>query len=216
MAIQKISQNDSTKVIPTDRSGDSKTGKDGKNLDSGEKEKKVESNLDSSKNNKKSGPIKKTIQELKLVSWPSFKYVLFWSTTIIVFTLTFGAFLGFTDHYLASGMRFVGCTADLDQSSESFNGCLQRLTTDLTFRDFLNRDFTPVEGSQSQGLEISEPNQTEIQDNNVEIQEQSEGDSQNNPEEETNSNPENSQTPSTDNQEVPSQTFEAEPENSNP
>jgi preprotein translocase SecE subunit len=92
------------------------------------------------KNMKKTGFIGGVINELKLVEWPSFKYVAGWSTTIILFTALIGSVLGFTDYYFESGVKFVDCTSPNGSKNQSLQDCAKDLTSDLTFQKYFNRD----------------------------------------------------------------------------
>jgi preprotein translocase SecE subunit len=60
---------------------------------------------------KKVGFIRSSFQELKLVKWPTFKHVLYWSFMVVLFTTVFSSVLGVTDHILDSGTTFIECTS---------------------------------------------------------------------------------------------------------
>jgi preprotein translocase SecE subunit len=63
------------------------------------------------KNTSKTGFIGSTIDELKKVTWPTFRYVLNWSAVIICFTALFAVSLGLFDHIFTGGVKFVDCTS---------------------------------------------------------------------------------------------------------
>ena len=93
---------------------------------------------------KKTGFLGGVANELKLVEWPSFKYVVGWSSTIILFTALIGSVLGFTDYYFESGVKFVDCTSPNGSKNQSVQDCVKDLTSDLTFQKYFNRSSTPV------------------------------------------------------------------------
>lgn len=76
-------------------------------------------NLDSNKNveavaknsAKKPNFFQTTLEELKLVNWPTWNYVYRWSGTIILFTFVVSISLGFFDKFFTTGVKFVDCTS---------------------------------------------------------------------------------------------------------
>ena len=89
---------------------------------------------------KKTGFLVGVINELKEVEWPTFKYVVGWSATIILFTALIGSVLGFTDYYFESGVKFVDCTSPNGSKNQSIQDCAKDLTSNLTFQKYFNRD----------------------------------------------------------------------------
>lgn len=76
-----------------------------------------------------------TIQELKLVDWPKFDYILRSAFVIIIFTLAFSLLLGSLDYFFAGLVKFVGCTSPKDQAT-TVGACAERLGNYLLFRGF--------------------------------------------------------------------------------
>ncbi len=90
---------------------------------------------------KKRGFLLSTIDELRKVEWPTFKYTANWSAVIIVFTFIFSLSIGFIDNIFQSGIKYVSCTADnqvTEKSSEDksvkFGECNTDLVKNLSFR----------------------------------------------------------------------------------
>ncbi|GAB4143745.1 MAG: hypothetical protein OHK0017_01490 [Patescibacteria group bacterium] len=124
----------------------------------------VENKEKAVKKTKKSGFLGRTLDELKLVSWPKLGYTVRWSLIIIMFTIFLGATLGFVDYYAASAINFVDCTSPKGRGQE-VSKCLQDLTKELTFQEYLNRstvtnqDQNTTDQTQdgNTNLQISEP-----------------------------------------------------------
>lgn len=92
------------------------------------------------KKTKKSGFLGKTLAELRLVEWPTAKYVAGWSLTIVLFTGLIGSVMGFTDYYFESGIQFIDCTSPNGSKNKSTQDCLKDLTTSLTFQKYFSRE----------------------------------------------------------------------------
>jgi len=92
------------------------------------------------KKTKKSGFLGKTWAELRLVEWPTAKYVAGWSLTIVLFTGLIGSVMGFTDYYFESGIQFIDCTSPNGSKNKSTQDCLKDLTTSLTFQKYFSRE----------------------------------------------------------------------------
>jgi preprotein translocase SecE subunit len=58
------------------------------------------------------------LEELKMVKWPTFQYVLRWSLLMIVFTSCFSLLLGASDHIFQNGIKFVDCTSPKGKSRD--------------------------------------------------------------------------------------------------
>ncbi len=86
------------------------------------------------KKRKKKGFFGTTLEELKKVNWPSKKYVIIWSTTVIIFTIFFSLFLGFFDHIFNSGLKYIECTSPQGDNN-SLDDCNKKLINNLTFRN---------------------------------------------------------------------------------
>ncbi len=89
---------------------------------------------------KKTNFLGQVFAELRKVEWPSFKYVVGWSATIILFTAVIGSVIGFTDYYFESGVKFVDCTSPNGSKNQGVQECVKDLTTSLTFQKYFNRD----------------------------------------------------------------------------
>jgi preprotein translocase SecE subunit len=62
-------------------------------------------------NTKKESFIKSVFVELSKVKWPTMKYVLTWSTLVILFTACFSIILGASDHVFESGISYISCSS---------------------------------------------------------------------------------------------------------
>jgi preprotein translocase SecE subunit len=82
---------------------------------------------------RKVGFLKSVWVELKQAQWPSFKYVLTWGITVVIFTLVFSIFLGFFDNIFNSGIKFVECTSP-QGANDSIVDCTPELVENLTFQ----------------------------------------------------------------------------------
>ena len=67
---------------------------------------------------KKPGFIATTIEELKLVQWPTWRYVYRWSAVILLFTLVVAILLGSFDGLVTNGIRFVDCTSSVGKKQD--------------------------------------------------------------------------------------------------
>lgn len=91
---------------------------------------------------KKQGFFASTIEEMKKVEWPSFRYTLNWSVIIIIFTAFFALSIGFIDHVFDSSLKYVQCTAnittvasnDKDENNNRFRDCNTDLVKNISFR----------------------------------------------------------------------------------
>lgn len=91
---------------------------------------------------KKQGFFASTIEEMKKVEWPSFRYTLNWSVIIIIFTTFFALSIGFIDHVFDSSLKYVQCTAnittaasnDKDENNNRFRDCNTDLVKNISFR----------------------------------------------------------------------------------
>jgi preprotein translocase SecE subunit len=91
---------------------------------------------------KKQGFIASTIEEMKKVEWPSFKYTVNWSVIIVIFTTFFALSIGLIDHVFDSGLKYVQCTAnittaasnDKDENNNRFKDCGTDLVKNISFR----------------------------------------------------------------------------------
>ena len=88
---------------------------------------------------RKSGFIGSTVDELKRVSWPTFRYVINWSCVIICFSALFAVSLGFFDHIFTGGIKFVDCTStgyknEQTDKQKKFNECSQQFGEYIVFK----------------------------------------------------------------------------------
>ncbi|MBC7472481.1 MAG: preprotein translocase subunit SecE [candidate division SR1 bacterium] len=91
---------------------------------------------------KKPGFLASTIEEMKKVEWPSFKYTVNWSVIIIIFTTFFALSIGLIDHVFDSSLKYVQCTAnittaasnDKDENNNRFKDCNTDLVKNISFR----------------------------------------------------------------------------------
>jgi preprotein translocase SecE subunit len=113
----------------------------------GKQDKHKTSSTDSDKNlpkklEKKRGFIASTIDEMKKVEWPSFKYTSNWAVIIVIFTTFFSLTIGLIDHVFDSGLKYVQCTAnittnassDKDENNNRFKDCGTDLVKNISFR----------------------------------------------------------------------------------
>lgn len=111
--------------------------------ESPEKKNKVEESSaktqEESKKTHKKGFLKTTIQELKKVDWPSFKYTVTWGGVVIIFTIIMSLALGTFDHVFKSGMNYVDCTANYktekDAADKDYKECAQDTIDSLVFKN---------------------------------------------------------------------------------
>jgi preprotein translocase SecE subunit len=99
---------------------------------------KKDSELDG-KRVKKSSFISSTVDEMKKVSWPSFRYVVNWSCVIICFSALFAVSLGFFDHIFTGGIKFVDCTStgyknEQTDKQKKLNECSQQFGDYIVFK----------------------------------------------------------------------------------
>lgn len=97
---------------------------------------------------KKKGFLKSTKDELKKVDWPGFKYVVSWGAVVVLFATGLALFLGLFDHVFSSGMKYVDCTATMEETDISAKKCSQNLIDDLTFQDDEQSDDTGAQEEQ--------------------------------------------------------------------
>jgi preprotein translocase SecE subunit len=90
-------------------------------IDSAQLENKSPNTIKSSDGSPKSGFLATTMQELKLVEWPSFGYVVKWSLVIIVFTLVLSLFIYNIDRVFKGGLEFFNCHS----GNETAKNCLK-------------------------------------------------------------------------------------------
>ena len=101
------------------------------------------------KKTRKQSFLGKTIAELRLVEWPTAKYVAGWSLTIVLFTGLIGTVMGFTDYYFESGIQFIDCTSPNGSKNKSTQDCLKDLTTSLTFQKYFSREAATIPANQA-------------------------------------------------------------------
>lgn len=86
-----------------------------------------------SKKIKKPTFLSTTIDELKLVEWPSLKYISRWASVIILFTIVLSLFMGAIDHIFTTGIKFVDCTSP-QSGNRTLVECSGELLTNITGR----------------------------------------------------------------------------------
>ena len=78
-------------------------------------DKKIETTTDNTSlnqvNTKKESFLKSVFVEVSKVKWPNLKYVLTWSSLVVVFTAGFSVILGASDHVFESGVGFISCSS---------------------------------------------------------------------------------------------------------
>jgi preprotein translocase SecE subunit len=99
---------------------------DPNNLDSN---KKVE--ITGQNSVKKPNFLQTTIEELKLVKWPTWQYVYKWSSIILLFTFVMSIGLGFFDKFFTTGVKFVDCTSIVGKK-QTVGECGTQFWADLT------------------------------------------------------------------------------------
>jgi preprotein translocase SecE subunit len=85
------------------------------------------------KKERKPGFLKTTLEELKLVQWPTWKYVYKWSSIILLFTFVMSISLGLFDRIFTDGVKFVDCTSPAGQK-RNVGDCGKDFWTNLTAR----------------------------------------------------------------------------------
>lgn len=82
---------------------------------------------------KKPGFLRTTFEELRKVDWPSFGYVVRWSSVIILFTIFVALFLGFFDHIFTGTVKFIDCTS-IEGRNQNVRDCGVEFGEYITFR----------------------------------------------------------------------------------
>ena len=80
---------------------------------------------------RKPGFLKTTLEELKLVYWPSMSYVYKWSAIILVFTFVMAIGLGLFDRVFTDGVKFINCTSPSGEK-QSVSECGKTFWSNLT------------------------------------------------------------------------------------
>ncbi len=71
-----------------------------------------------------------TLEELKMVKWPTWKYVYKWASIILLFTLVMSVSLGAFDKLFTTGVKFVDCTSVVGKK-QSIGECGTEFWTNL-------------------------------------------------------------------------------------
>jgi len=82
---------------------------------------------------KKVGFVASTIDEMKKMEWPGYKYILKWSGLVILFTFIFSMFLGSVDHLFGTMVKVVDCTSP-EAKNKKITECGDEIINYLTFK----------------------------------------------------------------------------------
>ena len=92
----------------------------------------------SSKPIKKRGFLATTIDELRKVNWPTFRYTITWSVIVLIFTVFMSIFMGYFDHLFKNSITYVQCTATYniegDKAEKDLHSCNNEYVDTLTFK----------------------------------------------------------------------------------
>jgi preprotein translocase SecE subunit len=95
-------------------------------------------NFTNDNNDIKKGFLRSLSSELGQVKWPSLRYVMNWSLTIIIFTAIFSLSLGFIDNVFGRFIILTDCSSQVvkNTTNDNIQTCLKTFTENAFFIKF--------------------------------------------------------------------------------